>query len=127
MTWQVILVLMLLGHLVADYTLQGWLADGKQKSWWKKVCGGEIPGKYKHDYISALVCHALYLSIFVCAPLYASGYFLLAIILNTGVHAIVDDLKANRRMINLIQDQTIHLVQILITFAVLIIQEGGAK
>lgn len=127
MTWQVILVLMLLGHLVADYTLQGWLADGKQKSWWTKICGGETPDKYKYDYIAALVCHSLYWSIFVCFPFYASSHFLLAITLNTAVHAFVDDLKANQKRINLIQDQLIHIVQILLTFAVLIIQEGGAE
>lgn len=127
MTWQVILVLMLLGHLVADYTLQGWLADGKQESWWKKVCGGEIPDKYKNDYIAALYCHALYWSIFVCAPFYASSNFLPAITSNTMVHAIVDDLKANQKRINLVQDQLIHLAQILLTFAVLIILEGGTK
>ena len=121
---------MLLGHLVADYTLQGWLADGKQKDWWRKIFGGHedaVPDKYKYDYIAALVCHSLYWSIFVCAPFYASGYILTAIILNTVVHAIVDDLKANLKMINLVQDQLIHLVQILLTFAVLIIQEGCAK
>lgn len=127
MTWQVVLVLMLLGHLVADYTLQGWLADGKQKSWWRKICGGEIPDKYRNDYIAALVCHSLYWSIFVCAPFYTSSHFLLATIINTAVHAVVDDLKANQKRINLIQDQLIHLVQILITFAILIIQEGGAR
>ena len=127
MTWQVILVLMLLGHLVADYTLQGWLADGKQESWWKKTCGGEIPDKYKNDYIVALYCHALYWSIFVCAPFYASEHFFSAIVLNTTVHAIVDDLKANQKAINLVQDQLIHLAQILLTFAVLVMQGGGAK
>ena len=127
MTWQVILVLMLLGHLVADYTLQGWLADGKQKSWWEKICGGVIPDKYKYDYIAALVCHALYWSIFVCAPFYASSNFMPAIVLNTATHAIVDDLKANQKKINLVQDQLIHLAQILLTFAILIIQEGGVK
>ena len=89
-----------------------------------KICGGEIPDKYKHDYIAALVCHSLYWSIFVCSPFYASNHFLSAIIANTGVHAIVDDLKANRKMINLVQDQLIHIAQILLTFAVLIIQEG---
>lgn len=127
MNWQAILVLMILGHLVADFTLQGWLADGKQESWWKKMCGGKIPDKYKNDYIAALYCHAMYWSIFVCAPFYASEHFLSAIILNTTVHAIVDDLKANRKIINLVQDQLIHFVQILLTFAVLIIQEGGAR
>lgn len=120
MTWQVVLTLMLLGHLVSDYTLQGWLADGKQESWWKKICGGEIPNKYKHDYIAALVCHSLYWSIFICAPFYASGHFLSAIVVNTGIHAVVDDLKANQKRINLIQDQLLHLIQILITFGILI-------
>ena len=119
MTWQVILVLMLLGHLVADYTLQGWLADGKQKSWWRKVFGGHedaVPYKYKYDYKAALFCHSLYWSIFICAPFFASSWFLVAVVLNTVVHAIVDDLKANQFKINLIQDQLLHLGQILITF-----------
>ena len=119
MTWQVILVLMLLGHLVADYPLQGWLADGKQKSWWRKVFGGHedsVPDKYRFDYIAALVCHALYWSIFICAPFFASSWFLAAVALNTIVHAIVDDLKANRMKLNLIQDQLLHLGQILVTF-----------
>lgn len=122
MTWQVILVLMLLGHLVADYTLQGWLADGKQKSWWRKIFGGHedaVPDKYKHDYVAALVCHSLYWSIFICAPFFASTWFLLAIVLNTVVHAIVDDLKANKFKINLIQDQLLHLGQILLTFGIM--------
>ena len=123
LTWQLILILMLLGHLVADYTLQGWLADGKQKSWWRKIFGGRedaVPDKYKHDYIAALLCHALYWSIFICAPFYASPWFLCAVMGNTIIHAIVDDLKANRMKINLIQDQLLHLIQILITFGILI-------
>lgn len=128
MTWQVTLVLMFLGHLVSDYTLQGWLADGKQMSWWKKVCGGEIPDKYKNDYKAALWCHALYWSIFICAPFHASPLFLCAVALNTIVHAVVDDLKANKMKINLIQDQLLHLAQILLTFAVLtVVQTGGVK
>lgn len=119
MNWQIILVLMLLGHLVADYTLQGWLADGKQESWWKKVCGGVIPDKYKHDYVAALICHALYWSIFICAPFFASKWFLLAIAVNTIIHAVVDDLKANKMKINLIQDQLLHTCQIAVTLTVL--------
>lgn len=120
MNWQIVLVVMLLGHLVSDYTLQGWLADGKQKTWWDKICDGKVLEKYRFDYIAALVCHALYWSIFICAPFYASSWFLVAVILNTIVHAIVDDLKANRHKINLIQDQLLHLVQILVTLAILV-------
>lgn len=119
MTWQVTLVLMLLGHLVADYTIQGWLADGKQKSWWRKMFGGckdAVPSKYKHDYVAALYCHALYWSIFICAPFYASPYFIVAIAVNTIAHAIIDNEKTNVMSINLIQDQLLHFVQILLTF-----------
>ena len=115
MTWQTILVLMLLGHLVADYTLQGWLSDGKQKRWWEKCFNGKVPDKYKHDYNAALFCHSLYWSIFICAPFYCSTWFFPAILLNAIVHCVVDDLKANKLKINLIQDQLLHLVQILLT------------
>lgn len=123
MTWQVILVLMLLGHLVADYTLQGWLADGKQKSWWEKLfknCGHNVNvAKYKYDYIAALICHALYWSIFICLPFFKSSLFLVAVLANTLVHAYIDDLKANQFKINLVQDQCYHLVQILLTFGIM--------
>ena len=37
-------------------------------------------------------------------------------ILNIGVHMIVDDLKANKKKINLIADQSIHLMQIIATW-----------
>ena len=120
MNWQIVLILMLLGHLVSDYTLQGWLADGKQKSWWDKICGGNVLDKYKYDYIAALLCHALYWSIFICAPFYASRFFIVAILGNAIVHSVIDDLKANRHAINLVTDQCLHLVQILVTFAILV-------
>ncbi len=117
MNWQTTLVLMLVGHLIADYTLQGWLADGKQKFWWRRMFNEDILSKYRFDYIAALVCHSLYWSIFVCAPFYESRFFLVAILVNSLVHAIIDDLKANRYKINLIIDQVLHLLQRLVTFA----------
>ena len=109
------IIVMLSAHLITDYTLQGWLADGKQKSWWDKAFGGKTPEKYRHDYIAALMCHSLGHSISVCLPLWNSPMFLWAIIGNTTIHAIVDDLKANRKRLNLIQDQLLHLAQIVIT------------
>ena len=108
-------IVMLFAHLITDYTLQGWLADGKQKSWWNKITNGNLLPKYRHDYIAALICHALYWSIAVCLPLWNSPMFLWVIIGNTIIHAIVDDLKANRNRLNLIQDQLLHLAQIAIT------------
>jgi hypothetical protein len=109
------IIAMLSAHLITDYTLQGWLADGKQKSWWDKAFGGKTPDKYRHDYIAALVCHSLYWSIAVCLPIWNSPMFLWAIVGNTIIHAIVDDLKANRNKLILIQDQLLHLAQIVIT------------
>lgn len=111
-------LLMLLAHLVADYTLQGWLADGKQKSWWDKVFGGKTPDSYSLDYEAALVCHALYWSLLVCAPLWSSPRLAWLVAANTVVHAAIDDLKANRKFINLLQDQALHALQIAVTFAI---------
>lgn len=119
MTATLTFMLMLLAHLVADYTLQGWLADGKQKKWWQKCFGGEVPPKYSHDYVTALVCHALYWSLAVCAPLWWSPLLGPAVIANAVVHAWVDDLKANKMKINLTQDQLLHVLQMAVTFVVL--------
>ena len=109
------IIAMLSAHLITDYTLQGWLADGKQKSWWDKISNGNLPPKYRYDYIAALICHALYWSIAVCLPLWDSHILPLAIVGNTIIHAIVDDLKANKKRLNLVQDQLLHLAQIVIT------------
>ena len=102
------------------------LADGKQKKWWHDLfnkgcakwegCDKPIPDKYRFDYVAALVCHALYWSIVVCAPFYASPWFIWAVVANTAVHAAVDDLKANSGVLNLVQDQSLHVVQIIATF-----------
>ena len=124
-SFQFTILFMLLMHLVADYTLQGWLADGKQMSWWKRQFGGFedsiVPKKYRYDYIAALVCHSLYWSILICIPFYASPIVWVAVLVNTVVHAIVDDLKANRKKLNLIEDQLIHAVQIVGTALVFFI------
>jgi len=42
-------------------------------------------------------------------------------IFNTLCHAYIDDLKANQRRINLIQDQLVHFVQIFITWLFVLI------
>ena len=40
-------------------------------------------------------------------------------IINTAIHAFVDDLKANKFKINLVEDQLVHLTQIICTWIVL--------
>lgn len=120
-SWQLTLVLMLLAHFFADYTLQGWLADGKQKAWWKKQLKDLESTKYKFDYLMALACHSMYWAILICLPFYASPYFLHAIVVNSVVHAVVDDQKCNRFKLNLIEDQLWHFVQIGLTFMLLMV------
>lgn len=115
-----VLVLMILGHLIADYPLQGWLAQAKAKSYW-----ANSKPENQHDYIPALIGHAVMWGIIVCLPLmfdFQKGgvayldWFWLAVPVNIAVHAVVDDLKANRHKINLWHDQLFHLGQILITW-----------
>ena len=110
------LMLMILCHLLADYPLQGWLAQAKSKSYWENA-----DDKNKRDYIPALVCHCAMWGILVFLPLTffcdEFGWFWLALPTNIAIHYVVDNLKANKRAINLWQDQLIHFMQILVTWA----------
>ena len=47
------------------------------------------------------------------------GVFLVTFIVNAVIHAFVDNVKANWLLINLITDQAVHIIQILVTFLVL--------
>ena len=42
------------------------------------------------------------------------------LIVNLMIHMFVDNLKANEKKINLIQDQIIHVIQVIFTWWVLI-------
>lgn len=104
-----LILLMILGHLVSDYTLQGWLADAKQIAWWRKQTDNPM---YRNDWIAGLVCHSLYWSILTFLPLYNSAHWAWIVICNAITHAIIDHAKANLRVINLCHDQFLHLLQI---------------
>lgn len=83
---------------------------------------------YKNDYKMALVEHAFSWSFMVHLPIMAylvwSGNtsqtyiigFCVSFVINWVIHAIVDDFKANKMRINLIQDQMIHFMQIICTW-----------
>lgn len=110
---------MLFFHVLDDFYLQGILTSMKQKSWWKENSPDKM---YRHDYIAALIIHGFSWAFMIMIPVcwsYVSDVspwmYILAIILNTAIHAFVDHLKANMRKINLIQDQLIHFIQIVIT------------
>lgn len=109
-----ILATMIFLHIIDDYCLQGILASMKQREWWKKNAPQSL---YKNDYIIALITHAFSWSFCVCLPLaFVGTWSWVPIILNTIIHALIDDMKANQHMINLIQDQTIHILQIFVTW-----------
>ena len=109
---------MIFCHIADDYYLQGWLASAKQKKWWEQNAPDKL---YRFDYVMALVCHSFSWSFMIMLPwiIYAGpslNFALIAIPANVIIHAIVDDLKANKHKLNLIQDQLIHLAQIVVTF-----------
>ena len=117
-----ILFVMIFAHIVDDYYLQGILASLKQKTWWENQ--KSYKPMYKYDYIIALIMHAFSWSFMISLPILYLGFtkwVAVAIILNTIVHGIVDDLKANKYKINLIVDQSIHIAQIIITWVLLVV------
>ena len=119
-----IILRMIFCHIIADYNLQGWLASAKQKSYWEKNAPDQL---YKHDYICALVMHSFSWTFMIMLPLmYAVGFkvnsFLLFLFIsNVLLHAITDDFKANKKVLNLWQDQSIHMYQIVITAALVLL------
>ena len=121
-----ILICMIFMHVVDDYYLQGILASLKQKSWWEKNAPDSL---YKHDYIVALAMHAFSWAFMIMLPavLYMVfngqliiGWVIAFLFVNVVLHAITDHTKANVKTINLIQDQLVHMVQILITWLSLV-------
>lgn len=126
-----ILALLVLAHLVADYTLQGCLANLKQKSWWDdqlKSAPDATKRKYRNDYKAGLVCHSLYWSLIVCLPLvmFNGAFYAVVALVQGAIHYVIDDAKANKHTINLVQDQLLHAVQILAAWGVWIIMKGTA-
>lgn len=126
------LIGMIFLHIVDDYYLQGWLASAKQKEWWKQNAPNPL---YKYDYVMALFMHSFSWSFMVMLlPTYYAlnsqyaedigvvvGQVIVTFILNLIIHMITDNAKANQRKINLIQDQTIHMIQIVVTWLYLVV------
>ena len=126
-----ILIAMIFMHIVDDYYLQGGLKSIKQKEWWEQNAPNPL---YKYDYVMALFMHSFSWSFMVMLiPTYCAlnsqyaedvgvvGQVIGTFILNLIIHMITDDAKANKRKINLIQDQTIHMIQIIVTWLYLVV------
>ena len=112
---------MLFCHVIDDFYLQGILASMKQKIWWKKQ--EQYKEKYKYDYVVALIIHSFSWVFMIMLPIaiylkFNLGWLYLAYPINLVIHAIIDDLKANKLKINLIVDQSIHIIQIIIIWVI---------
>ena len=125
-----VFLLMILCHIIDDFVFQPiCLSNLKQKNYWERLCKEQNADieKYKYDYIAGLIMHALSCSIMILLPVIfllptgSSIAIIGCIIINGLVHAYVDDLKANKFELNLIEDQSIHFIQIFITFIIIIL------
>ena len=118
-----IIMVMIFLHIVADYNLQGWLASAKQKSYWEEHAPNEL---YKNDYIMALFMHSFQWTFMIMLPILfvlnfeIGGVFIIWFVFNVGLHMYVDHLKANMKIINLVEDQLLHILQIVITAGIFI-------
>lgn len=110
-------------HIIDDFVLQAaCLSNLKQKKWWKDHLSiTENYEMYKYDYLVALFMHAFSWTFMIMLPIAIyqnfdiSLIFVIAFGLNCIIHFLVDDLKANKKLINLQLDQSIHISQILVT------------
>jgi len=113
-----IVLWMIFFHIVDDYYLQGWLASLKQKQWWEE---NAPQPKYKYDYSWALLMHSFSWAFMIMLPIAVTmsfnldKVFIRLFVLNICLHAVIDDMKANRGLINLWQDQLLHIAQIILT------------
>lgn len=126
MTDIAILFIMILLHIIDDFVLQSvCLSKLKQKEFWKRNTSEEDYNKlYKHDYFAALVIHGLSWSIMIHLPFLLIGHYHSAlvgcfIICQCILHSYIDNEKANKKKINLIDDQAMHFAQIVISWSLL--------
>lgn len=119
-----ILLSMLFCHIVDDYYLQGWLASAKQKKYWREL--PNYTDMYKHDYIVALIMHSMSWAFMIMLPIAIANRFNVDFsffafyVVNVFLHAFIDNTKANWQVINLVQDQLLHMCQIGLTWIFLV-------
>ncbi len=118
-----IFLCMIFCHILDDFKFQGILAEFKSKHWWREHSPSE---QYKHDWKISLFMHCFSWSFMVMLPILISlhftvpVWFIVVFVVNLCVHFVIDHLKANAKMINLVQDQCAHFVQIIWTFMIYI-------
>ena len=122
LTKLVLFAVMLEAHILVDFHLQGILARMKQVDWWKNQPG--YSEKYKDDWAIAMWLHAFEWTFAIMLPLsYIRGWdytvwYHITFLVNMLIHACTDHAKANIGTISLVGDQTVHVLQILITLLI---------
>lgn len=127
-----ILLSMFFLHIIGDFILQtDKMACMKQKEWWEEYFKKyQDPYAefymYRHDYKIVIVLHSFLWSFLISLPLlfisfinnndYFMILFIVSVIENTIVHTYVDNKKANKHLISLVNDQITHIVQIIFTW-----------
>lgn len=116
-------------HIIDDFVLQSQcLSNLKQKQWWKhNISITDDYEMYKNDYLMALFMHAFSWTFMILLPIAIYNkfnidiLFIVAFILNCMLHFMIDDLKANKKKISLVADQSLHMFQISATALLLLI------
>lgn len=113
-------------HIVDDYYLQGFLAQGKTKTFW--VNNG-VEDNTSHWV--CLISHGFSNSVMISIPpivlvlindIPILDDICVAIVFMTVIHAILDNIKANMKITTLIVDQLSHLAVITLYFTGLVIR-----
>ena len=115
-------------HIIADYMLQtDLMAKAKQRKWWKDNYPDPM---YRFDWFIILALHSFEWSFCVMLPAvvckimqcgHSTDLVALTLVLlgfNTMIHMFVDNLKANKLAISLLEDQAWHFAQIVVTFII---------
>lgn len=117
----ILLFAMIFIHCMLDFHQGDTIANMKQKSWWLKH--PQYKDLYKYDYIAVLLVHGFSWSFAIQIPILLYNYkvfnsndswllCVIIILINGLIHSFIDNAKANRLCINLVQDQIVHLIQI---------------
>lgn len=121
-----LLMTMIFFHIIADFNIQGILAQMKQKSFYDQY--RYRVNLYRYDHIVALLMHSFSWTFMIHIPgimyLILMGkwsmfenewtVYLIFFTVHMIIHALTDHAKANWYLINLVMDQTIHILQIII-------------
>lgn len=114
--------LIIIAHIIDDFILQqlGNLNNFKQKKFWEPY-NKEYNNKYCLDHYAGLVIHCISWSIMVHLPILLLTQtpeiiILISSIIHAINHGIIDNKKCNKYELSLLEDQTLHFIQLILIF-----------